>query len=550
MLRENFKMENKMKKSDFQWVKLSPRPERSEFASEQPLPLYPDHLFPAVLSEPLNELRRNTRIPDELTGNIVLSAASLACQSLIEVIHPHTSVPEPCSLYFFTIAESGAGKSTIKNRVMKPFYDFDEKMRLEHIKQMSAFDAKLEIWKCKRKALVKNLNKAIDRNYSGEPESRELEKHNIIKPHPPVLPQIIYNDTSATDLIQGLSQYSDAGLITDEAITYFGSRPKSKIGFLNNAWDGSPYHFRRAGKTDCHFTPCLTVSLMTQTAIFDGFMEAHGDVFKESGFLSRFLFSRTDGLKHFAEGTVPGKTTWSAINNFHQLLNDLLDKKKTRIDEQTTTRKQLRLSPVATMLWEKHREQLLLKMVPAGELYYIRDFAAEASANVLRLSAILQYLSNDCADEIDEENMGRCTEIIDWYLGMINRIFFYTPERLRFIQDVKKLYLFILNGCIKNKNSRFITFGEIEQSGPNNLRRTEKLTPVLNHLIGQGDVKIRRDEPNGTIMLVARNHEGIYPMPGNKMSANIMDVDSAPFTPNFYIDLDGIRLNTKQETKE
>ncbi|MEI9746127.1 DUF3987 domain-containing protein, partial [Enterobacter ludwigii] len=243
-----------MKKSDFQWVKLSPRAERSEFANEQPLPPYPDHLLPVVLSEPLNELHRNTRIPDELTGNIVLSAASLACQSLIEVIHPHTSVPEPCSLYFFTIAESGAGKSTIKNRVMKPFYDFDEKMRLEHIKQMSAFDAKFEIWKCKRKALVRNLNKAIDRNYSGEPESRELEKHNKARPHPPVLPQIIYNDTSATDLIQGLSQYSDAGLITDEAITYFSSRPKSKIGFLNNAWDGSPYHFRRAGKTDCHFT--------------------------------------------------------------------------------------------------------------------------------------------------------------------------------------------------------------------------------------------------------------------------------------------------------
>ncbi|KFD24827.1 YfjI family protein [Yokenella regensburgei] len=538
-----------MKKSDFQWVKLSTRAERSEFANEQPLPPYPEHLFSVALSEPLNELHRNTRIPDELTGNIVLSAASLACQSLIEVIHPHTSVPEPCSLYFFTIAESGAGKSTIKNKVMKPFYDFDEKMRLEHIKQMSAYDAKFEIWKCKRKALVRNLNKAIDRNYSGEPESRELEKHNKARPHPPILPQIIYNDTSATDLIQGLSQYSDAGLITDEAITYFGSRPKSKIGFLNNAWDGSPYHFRRSGKTDCHFTPCLTASLMTQTAIFDGFMEAHGDVFKESGFLSRFLFSRIDDLKHFAEGTHSSKTTWSAINNFHQLLNDLLDKKKTRIDEQTTTRKQLRLSPAATTLWEKHREQLLLKMVPAGELYYIRDFAAKASANVLRLSAIFQYLSNECEEEINEDIMQNCTGIIDWYLNAINRIFFYTPERLRFIQDVKKLYRFILNGCIKNKNSRFITFSEIEQLGPNNLRRLEKLMPVLNHLIGQGEVKIRRDTLNETIMLVARNHEGLYLMPGNKRSDNIQEADSTPFTPNFYIDLEDIRLNTKQETK-
>lgn len=538
-----------MKKSDFQWGKHSPRPERSEFANEQPLLPYPEHLFPVVLSEPLDELHRNTRIPAELTGNIILSAASLACQSLIEVIHPHTRVPEPCSLYFFTIAESGAGKSTIKNRVMKPFYDFDEKMRLEHVRQMSSFDAKFEIWKCKRKALVKNLNKAIDRNYSGEPESLKLEEHNKVKPHPPVLPQIIYNDTSATDLIQGLSQYPDAGLITDEAITYFGSRPKSKIGFLNNAWDGSPYHFRRAGKTDCHFTPSLTASLMTQTAIFDGFMEAHGDVFKESGFLSRFLFSRIDGLEHFAEGTISTESTWTATDNFHQLLNNLLDQKKTRIDEQTTTRKQLRLSTSAMTLWEKHRGQLLLKMAPTGEFYYIRDFAAKASANVIRLSAIFQYLSNECEDEINEDIMYNCTEIVDWYLSMINRIFFYTPERLRFIQDVKKLYRFILNRCIENKNDHFVTPGEIEQLGPNNLRRVKKLMPVLNHLIGQGDVKIRTDSLNETLMLVARNHEDLYPMPGNKDSHRIMDADSTPFTPNFYIDLDDIRLNTSNKRK-
>ncbi|MEI9745533.1 DUF3987 domain-containing protein, partial [Enterobacter ludwigii] len=225
---------------------------------------------------------------------------------------------------------------------------------------------------------------------------------------------------------------------------------------------------------------------------------------------------------------------------------DLLDKKKSRIDEQATTRKQLRLSPAATTLWEKHREQLLLKMVPAGELYYIRDFAAKASANVLRLSAVFQHLSNECEEEINEDIMQNCTEIIDWYLNTINRIFFYTPERLRFIQDVKKLYRFILNGCIENENDRFITFSKIEQTGPNNLRRREKLMPVLNHLIGQGEVIIRRDTLNETIMLVARNHEGLYLMPGNKMSDNIVEADSAPFTPGFYIDIDDIRLNTKQ----
>ncbi|WCE58904.1 DUF3987 domain-containing protein [Escherichia coli] len=56
--------------------------------------------------------------------NTVLATLSLSCQSLVDVVHPHTNMPEPCSLYLLAIAEPGAGKTTINRLVMNPCYRF------------------------------------------------------------------------------------------------------------------------------------------------------------------------------------------------------------------------------------------------------------------------------------------------------------------------------------------------------------------------------------------------------------------------------------------
>lgn len=532
-----------MNKNDLNWLEHAPRSDLSDYPSEQPLPPYPAHLFPEILSKPLYALNHDTQIPFELIANTLLTAASLACQPLIEVIQPHTNTPAPCSLYFFSIAESGAGKSTVKNIIMKPFYEFDERMRYEYRDKRADYDVKTEVWKVKNKTLTKNLRKAIDKNYDGENESRKIVEHGRLKPREPVPPQIIYNDTAATDLIYGLSRYPNAGLITDEAITYFGNRPKNKIGFLNNAWDGSSYHFRRGGTIDCHFTPCLTASLMTQPGVFDSFMEVHGKIFKESGFLSRFLFIKIDNLKHYSAEEIVHRNRLSEIEVFHETLNLLLNKQKERIDENQTAKTQLTLSDKALSLWQKHRDTLLIKIKPGNEFYYIREFAVKASTNALRMATIFQYICSENADEISEDIMENCIGITDWYLNATNRIFFDTPERIELIQNVQNLYRFILSRSNKLKGA--ITKSEIEQYGPNKLRKVEKLTPVLNHLIGQGDILIYNSELSDTLYISPLNSEDLYPQPRNTPSHIIRTADPTAFRPCFYIDLSDIRLNTK-----
>ncbi|MEG9982948.1 DUF3987 domain-containing protein, partial [Escherichia coli] len=85
-------------------------------------------LFPGELAFLIEDLYASTQLPLELIFNTVLATLSLSCQSLVDVVHPHTNMPEPCSLYLLAIAEPGAGKTTINRLVMNPCYEFADRL--------------------------------------------------------------------------------------------------------------------------------------------------------------------------------------------------------------------------------------------------------------------------------------------------------------------------------------------------------------------------------------------------------------------------------------
>lgn len=77
---------------------------------------YPTDVFPSVLRNVITTLHEDTLIPIEMIGSTVLAALSLALQPLVEVASPFgNKKPEPCSLYFLTLAKSGEGKSPSVN---------------------------------------------------------------------------------------------------------------------------------------------------------------------------------------------------------------------------------------------------------------------------------------------------------------------------------------------------------------------------------------------------------------------------------------------------
>ncbi|OSK59517.1 hypothetical protein EADG_03829, partial [Escherichia coli E1114] len=108
---------------------------------------YPTDVFPSVLRNVITTLHEDTLIPIEMIGSTVLAALSLALQPLVEVASPFgNKKPEPCSLYFLTLAKSGEGKSPLRELLMTPFDEFASEMHEEYETLLDTYKKDHAIW--------------------------------------------------------------------------------------------------------------------------------------------------------------------------------------------------------------------------------------------------------------------------------------------------------------------------------------------------------------------------------------------------------------------
>ncbi|WP_214662331.1 DUF3987 domain-containing protein, partial [Escherichia coli] len=78
-------------------------------------------------------------------------------------------------------------------------------------------------WKIRQRVLEGNFRQAIKKRCSGKDEREEIHQHFLSRPQRPPYPNFIYEDTSLKALVEGLSDYPWAGMISDEALIFFKS---------------------------------------------------------------------------------------------------------------------------------------------------------------------------------------------------------------------------------------------------------------------------------------------------------------------------------------
>lgn len=473
---------------------------------------YPVQKFPPVIRNVIQALHNNTQIPVELIGNVVLAATSLTCQSLVEVIQPHTNMPEPCSLYLMTIAESGEGKTTINKQVMKPCYRFAAELIQQYEQQLIDYKKKLKLWKIRQQALESNLRQAIKKGYSGDNEEHAISKHAQNEPLRPARPNFIYEDTSLKALVEGLSEHPEAGFISDEAITFFKSYLKNNPGLLNKSWDGEMFDFRRADGEIYQITPHLTFSLMSQPGIFMDYIKKNGVSARASGFLSRFLFAWVESSIGSRQATHEKIDADHDLNIFHQRLEVLLQLNKLLINNPTSSKKQLTLKNEALAYWKNNHTEIEEKIAQYGEWEHIRDIASKASANILRISALIQFFYDENSETISLNAIQCAINLMEWHLSQACMIFYPMSERYQFEQDVRELHSWIHNR-IRQNNGCAILINDLEKYGPHRLRRIEKLTPTLNQLISQGYFGIIQMYSHSALYITLHHQNGVFNLP-------------------------------------
>ncbi len=494
-------------------------PSMPQFQQLQTAPVcpFPTDALPPLMKNAISYLQNSGKIPVELAANAVLAAVSLACQPLIEVFNPHTNIEEHCTLNILTLAQSGTGKSSVSKQVMKPFDEFRERLTKYHVSKLSTYRENYAVWKNKYRALENNLRDAVKKDDYVYEAQAALKSHTSIEPAKPVQPTIIYNDTSISALITGLNEYPFAGLVSDEASNFFDKRLKDNLAFLNKAWDGDTYEFRRSNHEPLSFRPTLTVSLMMQPFLFLDFMKKDGDKALESGFLSRFLFTNIYQNSLLSSGIMGHRhcssfftRDESALTCFHNQISKLLEKQEKHIHSGQREKTVLKLSPEAEFFWENMRDSWLALTLSVNAWFHIRPMVLKANTNMLRIAALFSYFTDQEADIISLDVITQASMIMAWYLNHTASWFYQFTDEYKFQQDVQELVQWIHQKFLSTNGLPFKK-NDVIKYGPNRFRRSEKLEPLLNWIISTGNFAYIKKSPSHTATYITwRMPTGYY----------------------------------------
>ncbi|HHQ6618746.1 TPA: YfjI family protein [Serratia fonticola] len=486
---------------------ISPTKSSKSEASKK-ISTFPIEFLSRDLKEVTKNIHTHTGMSLELIVNILLTILSFICQSLVCVASPYTNIPGPCSLYLLTMAESGEGKTFLFKLLMKPVHERLNEMNQRYQVDMTEYKRKLRVWKIAQQGLDANLRQAVKKGYGVNDAMMQLEEHCSKEPKKPVEPKFIYEDVSPKALIQGVSQQPEAGIITDEPISFFKGMLKNNIALLNKGWDGGTYYFQRADGESYDLNLCLMISLIVQPKVFMDYLEKHGEIARTSGFLARFLISMVTSSIGHRSNRVEGESLDAALQPFFKRLQKLMNIFEVRFYDNNYVKDTMELTDDAKTIWQEKSSEIEMASAPGGKLAHICDFSSKSTNTALRLAAILEYssLKGTGLDDfistniISESTMKNALEISDWYLQQASDLFYPMSEQYQFEKDARDLWGFI-NKKLHETNGHPFPKHELEQLGPSRLRKIEKLTPVLNQLISQGFCAVIQLGSSRTLLL-------------------------------------------------
>ncbi|HBR2866335.1 MAG: DUF3987 domain-containing protein [Klebsiella pneumoniae] len=453
-----------------------------------PVPTIPLWAFTPVMQKAINYLQDGGKIPVELVVNVVLAAVSEACQSHIEIINPYTNMPEPCALYIVTLADSGTGKSTVYKQLRKPFDELKAELDEAFQEQLLAYKRDYAVWETKLQTLKSNLRMAVKKGLPADDAEAELAVYTSMEPVKPVVPTLVCNDPSESALIELLSKNQSITINSDEASNFFESCVKDNPVFFNKGWDGELYEHKRSNQAPRSFKPTLTLSLMLQRPLFLNFMKKNQDKLLNSGLLARFLFTNIPtknftnmSHRHHSNTSFRDET---AIPLFHEQIKKLLKKQKQQIISGKTKKKTLKLSPEAAEFWENKRDIWISLPINDPRWHCIDYMLQKANTNTLRIAGLLHYFSDQETEIIPLSVVQSASLIMDWYLNQAVSWFYQFTDEYKFYQDVEELRQWIHNKFAANGWLPFKK-NDIIKYGPNKFRRSDKLEPLMNYIIGQ-----------------------------------------------------------------
>ena len=406
---------------------------------------FPVEALPELARTACHELAWMLKVTLSMTGSCMIPAMATAVQDKAVVKLPNGKHC-PLMVYAWTNAESGSGKTPTDHAIFKPVREHDLEAKMAFEAASVAYKTKMRAWGAEDKALQKKLRVRIERGASAEEVRRELLEHGSRMPTAPRLRQIVYQNVSEAALYEALAgQGESVAIVCDEASDILKSEMMANVALQNAIWSGAdnlPVN-RAHGRYIQISQPRMTLSLMTQPAVFDKLMSSKGDALRESGYLARFLFARPMSTKGYRQlGYAEDGYKPVHLDALHERFRVLLRQRDERYASGDVEPKVLELSGEAKGLWLDIHNVTETAMRPGGYLESISDFGSKVMENLGRIAAIVHLFEGETGT-ISRDTLQRASLIMNWYLGQFMTLFGPGSRRPQVLCDADSLVAYL-----------------------------------------------------------------------------------------------------------
>lgn len=458
---------------------------------------YPDHALPGVLGDAVRQAQMFVQAPMALVACSALSTLSVAVQGLVNVRRDHHLVG-PVSLYLLALADSGERKTTCDAIFGAGLRLWESERRQDLGHDIKKSEAALATFEAKKSGLLDAIKLKRRRSLDSTKEELSLEALLLEAPLPLAIPRLLYADATPEALAHALATgWPSAGVLSAEAGAVFGAHGMGQdnlmrnLALLNVLWDGGEMAIdRRTRPSFVLRGRRLTFGLMAQPEAFRSFLERAGTLPRGTGFIARFLIAwpqSTQGSRTYR----PAPESMPAVMRFAERICALLDTPLATDVHGSLTPVVLDLSQAARKAWIQIFNTIERQLGRDGELHAVRDVAAKAPENLVRLAGLFHVMERGAGADIDVDCIQAANAVITWHLSESRRVLaeLDTPPALA---TAIRLDAWLRTDAISNGTGRVPT-RRVFQYGPNCVRDGREFTAALALLTERGRARLQVD---------------------------------------------------------
>lgn len=320
----------------------------------------------------------------------------------------------------------------------------------------------------------------------------------------------LYKNTTGAALFAGLDQLPTAGLVSYEGGEVLNGVVRQHATDLNALYSGESIKIRRKrAKSFALHGARLTMLALVHPGRLQKLLVQAGDDLREIGFLARLIVADAEEVFYPAPDEATPEPCREA---FSRRVLDFLERNLEATSDPEFKRTILRFNESAGRIWLSYAAQLKLDGQPGSRFELAPEHAIRLAQNVARVAALLHYFEGKAGD-INEETLYAAMALCE---AASRRFMCLMVPQISDELDAT----FLDEWLTRNRrqkgpvSQRFIPRAELRRYGPNRMRDSAILNPLIDILISRGSLaQVRK---NGTWYLDLMPWLGGWPSTNQK----------------------------------